>query len=263
MKSIPETRADAAEDKPRPDRRQNILDASQRLFARFGYHAVTIRQIAEEAQVPLALVGYYFGQKQELYDAVFGHWSGTVAQRSVDLRNALAQSSGDRLQRIVAAMVNPIVGLRSSPQGAAYALFVTRGLSQQSVEEDRAIREYFDPVAAEFIDAIRDALAADYPGHTHAHAAWGFQFALGALLHFLSDQRVARLSNGANVPGDPAVAQQLIAFIAHGLRGAAQAFVAASAAAGDVSSAHVAAAGKPNEPDKPGKHNNTPAHAEA
>ena len=217
--------------KARPDRRQNILDASQRLFARYGYHAVTIRQIAAEAKVPLALVGYYFGQKQELYDAIFAHWSTTVAQRSIDLREALAQTSGDRLLRIVSAMIVPIVRLRASAQGESYALFVARGLTRQGVEEDRAIRQFIDPVAAEYITALHRALAEEYPRFTHAHAAWGFQFALGALLHFLSDQRVERLSNGANAAGDPAVETQLIAFVMHGLRGAAQSFVCGNKAA--------------------------------
>jgi AcrR family transcriptional regulator len=234
MKSNPLTQAANSEERPRPDRRQNILDASQRLFARFGYHAVTIRQIAEEAQVPLALVGYYFGQKQELYDAIFGHWSAAPAQRSKELREVMAKTSGDRLHNIIAVMVEPIVKLRSSPEGASYALFVTRGITQQGVEEDRAIREYFDPVAAEFIDAIHLALADEMPGYTHAHAAWGFQFALGALLHYLSDQRVERLSNGVNVAGDPSVGQHLIVFIVAGLRGAAQSFLATPAIATEV-----------------------------
>lgn len=214
--------------KARPDRRQNILDASQRLFARFGYHAVTIRQIAAEARVPLALVGYYFGQKQELYDAIFAHWSGTVAQRSVDLREALAATKGEQLQRIVSAMVVPVVRIRGNAQGESYALFLTRGLNQQGIEEDRAIREFLDPVSAEFIAALQGALAHEYPGFTQAQAAWGYQFALGTLLHYLSDQRVGRLSNGVNTAGDPAVEKQLVAFIMHGLRGAAQSFVAAA-----------------------------------
>ena len=228
MNSTPESLATKGHAKVRPDRRQNILDASQRLFGRYGYHAVTIRQIALEAKVPLALVGYYFGQKQELYDAIFAHWSSTVAQRSVDLRDALAQTGGERLQRIVSAMVVPIVRLRASAQGESYALFVTRGLTQQGVEDDRAIREYIDPVAAEYIAALQGALADEFPGFTHAQAAWGFQFALGALLHYLSDQRVERLSNGVNAAGDPAVEPQLVAFIMHGLRGAAQSFAAAA-----------------------------------
>lgn len=217
----------APEGKIRPDRRQNILDASQRLFARYGYHAVTIRQIAAEAKVPLALVGYYFGQKQELYDAIFAHWSSTVAQRSVDLREAMTVGKSEQLQHIINAMVVPVVRMRGSVQGASYALFLTRGLTQQGVEEERAIREFLDPVSAEFITALHSALSHEYPGFTQAQAAWGYQFALGALLHYLSDQRVSRLSNGANEAGDPAVERQLVAFIVHGLRGAAQSFVIA------------------------------------
>ena len=59
----------------RPDRRHAILLAAEKLFAQHGYHAVTIRQIADEAEVPLALVGYYYGPKHELFHAIFEHWS--------------------------------------------------------------------------------------------------------------------------------------------------------------------------------------------
>jgi AcrR family transcriptional regulator len=212
----------------RPDRRQNILEASQRLFARFGYHAVTIRQIAAEAGVPLALVGYYFGQKQELYDAIFGQLSGTLEERRAGLYAALNDHSGDPLAKIVEAMVVPVTQQRSTPQGEAYALFVSRGLTQQNEEEDRAIREYFDPLASEFIEAMHDVLVVEAPLITQAQATWCFQFALGALLHFLSDQRVARLSKGVNIASDPAVVPQLQAFIVSGIRGAVRSFVAAS-----------------------------------
>lgn len=236
MKSIPETRArqaalarpadtdDESALAPRIDRRQNILDASQRLFARLGYHAVTIRQIAEEAHVPLALVGYYFGQKQELYDAIFGHWSGIVRERLTDIQAALEPVGGDRLARIVDALVLPSARLRETPEGRSYALLVTRGLSQQGQEEDRAIREFFDPLAREFINAMHEVLLVEWPDATRVQTAWCYQFALGALLHHLSDQRIERLSGGVAVPSDPSVANQLSAFIACGIRGAMASF---------------------------------------
>jgi len=50
-----------------PNRRRSILLAAERLFASKGFHGVSIRDIADEAGVPLALVGYYFGPKAELY----------------------------------------------------------------------------------------------------------------------------------------------------------------------------------------------------
>ncbi|MFP5444603.1 MAG: TetR family transcriptional regulator, partial [Betaproteobacteria bacterium] len=50
-----------------PNRQANILQAAERLFATRGFHGVSIRDIADEAGVPLALVGYYYGPKLSLY----------------------------------------------------------------------------------------------------------------------------------------------------------------------------------------------------
>lgn len=204
----------------RTDRRQNILLAAEKLFAKFGFHAVSIRHIADEAQVPLALVGYYFGTKQQLYHAIFEHWSTTINERLASLQKALADESGDRLTRIVEAFITPVIRLRASPEGEYYALLMTRGLSLQSEEEDAIIREFFDPMASAFIDAFHTTLVTEFPHATRSRMVWCYQFALGALLHHISDGRVHRLSKGDNRPSDPAVMPQLVAFIAHGMRGA-------------------------------------------
>ena len=78
-----------AEPAPRRDRRGDILLAAEKLFAQHGYHAVSLRQIATEAGVPLALVGYYFGAKHELFHAIFEHWAPTIDERLSRLREAL------------------------------------------------------------------------------------------------------------------------------------------------------------------------------
>jgi AcrR family transcriptional regulator len=207
---------------PRPDRRQNILLAAEKLFATYGYHAVSIRHIADEAQVPLALVGYYFGAKHELYRAIFEHWTPMIQERLAGLQAALAEPGGDPLQRLVEAFITPVMRLRASAEGEYYALLMTRGLALQSEEEDAIIREFFDPMAQAFIEAFHTVLQREFPRVSRAQVAWCYQFALGALLHHIGDQRVHRLSRGENRPSDPAVLPQLVAFITHGLRGAAQ-----------------------------------------
>jgi len=204
----------------RPDRRQNILLAAEKLFATNGYHAVSIRDIAEEAQVPLALVGYYFGQKHELYHAIFEHWSATINERLLSLRQALAESGADRLKALVEAFIAPVIRLRASVEGEYYALLMTRGLSLQNEQEDAVIREFFDPMATAFIDAFHRTLDAEFPGVSQAQVAWCYQFALGALLHHISDRRIERLSKGKNRPSDPAAMPLLVSFIAAGMRGA-------------------------------------------
>ena len=198
----------------RPDRKQAILLAAEKLFAQSGYHAVSIRQIAEEAGVPLALVGYYYGPKHELFHAIFAHWNSTIEERLAALAAARAGTARNRLAVIIEAFIGPVLRMRASPEGEYYALLVARELYHASTETDRVLRAYFDPMAHAFIDALHEIA----PDTTRGHVAWCYQFALGALLHHLSDGRVERLSRGENIAGDPAAAALLARFIEGGLR---------------------------------------------
>lgn len=198
----------------RPDRRAAILLAAERLFAEHGYHAVSIRQIAQEAQVPLALVGYYFGQKHELFHAIFDHWRGTIAERLALLAQAEAgPRDAEHLRRIVHAFVQPVLELRASGEGEYYALLVARELLYRTPGTEQVLADFFDPMAHAFIAALQAAC----PGSTRAHTAWAYQFTMGALLHHLIDHRVERLSLGANRPHDPAAAVLLTDFITAGI----------------------------------------------
>ena len=47
--------------------REKILDAAGLVFAERGYKSATIRQICQAAEVNVAAVNYYFGDKQQLY----------------------------------------------------------------------------------------------------------------------------------------------------------------------------------------------------
>ena len=201
---------------PRPDRKLAILLAAEKLFAQSGYHAVTIRQIADEAGVPLALVGYYYGQKHELFEAIFEHWSPTIDERLTGLQTAVDTGGPELLRHIVEAFVQPVLRMRASSEGEFYALLVARELSYASPEADRVLRRHFDPMALAYIAALQSAL----PHASVGDAAWAYQFALGSLLHHMSDQRVGRLSGGANKPNDVASHPMLMRFIEGGIRAA-------------------------------------------
>ncbi|MDB5871936.1 MAG: transcriptional regulator, TetR family [Ramlibacter sp.] len=201
----------------RPDRKRAILLAAEKLFAQRGYHAVTIRQIADEAGVPSALVGYYYGQKHELFHAIFEHWNSTIEERLAALRAVSRDpASAQTLKRIIEAFTGPVLRLRASPEGEYYALLVARELFHELAEADRVLRAYFDPLAHAFIDALQEAL----PHATRGQVAWCYQFSVGAMLHHLSDNRVERLSRGQSKLRDPAAAALLVDFIVAGIRGA-------------------------------------------
>jgi AcrR family transcriptional regulator len=201
----------------RPDRKAAILLAAEKLFAQSGYHAVTIRQIAVEADVPLALVGYYYGQKHELFEAIFAHWNATIEERLQALHDAESRHTGDaRLPHIIEAFVAPVLRMRASTEGEYYALLVARELFYATEVTDRVLRAYFDPLATAFIDALHRCL----PQASRSQIAWCYQFALGALMHHLSDVRVQRLSGDQNTPNDPAARPLLVNFIVGGMHAA-------------------------------------------
>ncbi|MFT3720666.1 TetR family transcriptional regulator [Pseudorhodoferax sp.] len=199
------------------DRRAAILLAAEKLFAQYGYHAVSIRQIAEEAKVPVALVSYYFGAKHELFHAIFEHWSPTIDERLVRLRAVPIDPADPRtLPRIIEAFIEPVLELRASPEGEYYALLVARELYNATEEAYQVQRDFFDPMAHAFIDALHAAL----PHTTRGQAAKGYQLAMGVLLTHLSDARIERLSRNEMRCADPAAAPMLVSFIAAGLRAA-------------------------------------------
>lgn len=203
----------AAQREPQADRRTNILLAAEKLFALHGFHAVSIRDIAGEADVPIGLVNYYYGAKHELYHAIFESWSPAIAKRLEALKQACRDADPEsRLEHILDAFVSPLVALHQHPQGQYYALMASRDLAASTPEAERIHEEFFDPLAHAFIDALMTTV----PQASRGQVAWCYQFMLGALLHFLTDQRVERLSLGENRAGDPAAKQNLLAFILGG-----------------------------------------------
>jgi AcrR family transcriptional regulator len=63
--------AGTAREKAAADKRRLILDAAVRVFARQGFHACRVSDIADEAGVAYGLVYHYFASKDEVLDTLF------------------------------------------------------------------------------------------------------------------------------------------------------------------------------------------------
>jgi TetR/AcrR family fatty acid metabolism transcriptional regulator len=62
------------------EKRRLLLDAAVRVFARKGYHASRVGDIAEEAGVAYGLLYHYFGSKEEVLRTVFREtWRALIA----------------------------------------------------------------------------------------------------------------------------------------------------------------------------------------
>lgn len=213
----------AADDTPRlqrpatdaASRRQTILLAAEKLFAQRGYHAVSMRDIAGEASVPVALVSYHYGSKQELYHAIFESWQPVIRRRRELLEEAMGADHTPTLESILAAFIAPLAALNRDPAGQYFAKMAARDLASPTPESEQAQREFFDPMANAFIDALHQL----FPQRSRADVAWCYQFMLGAVLHHLSDVRIERLSQGTAMACDPRQEPMLVAFVAAGIRG--------------------------------------------
>jgi len=91
--------------KPTPDKRRLILDAAVRVFARRGFHACRVSDIAEDAGVAYGLVYHYFAAKDEVLDTLFlERWNVMLEMiREVDARAIPVRA---KLEAIVSFIVD-------------------------------------------------------------------------------------------------------------------------------------------------------------
>ena len=210
------TAADAA-----PDKRALILSSALGLFAMRGYHGVSLRDIAQEADVPQGLIGYYFGSKLELYHELYRAHTGYIQERMASLRSVLdGVAESRRLKAMTEAFVLPVLALASAREGADFLRMVARASNDLLAEDAPLVEEMFDPLAMAFIDAFHAVM----PHAPRGTVVWCYQMALGAMQHAIVSMRTESLSRGELANGDlRSLEPILVRFITGGIRQACMA----------------------------------------
>ncbi len=204
---------------PTPDR---ILDAAERLFLERGFRGASLRALTSEAGVNLAAVGYHFGGKDELLRAVLErHVAPVNAERLARLDAVEASWRAGRprtLEPVLAALLEPaFAAMRSELESRDVATLLYTEPHERMPE---LIESLFGECARRFHAAIARVL-----GRVDRSAtALRFQMVIGAMLHFLAGRH--RLAPGftglvAEIP-DRVVLDEMIAFLAAGLRAPAR-----------------------------------------
>ena len=62
------------------DKQVQIIETAEKLFADKGFDGASVRDIADEAGVNVAMISYYFGSKEKLLEALFIHRASGTAQ---------------------------------------------------------------------------------------------------------------------------------------------------------------------------------------
>ena len=81
------------------DRRQQILNAAVRVFARSGYHESRVGDIAKEAGVAHGLLYHYFSSKEQVLQTIFRENWGELLERFRAVE-AADESAGAKLEGI-------------------------------------------------------------------------------------------------------------------------------------------------------------------
>jgi TetR/AcrR family fatty acid metabolism transcriptional regulator len=86
------------------ERRRQILDAAVRAFAKKGYHASRVSDIAEEAGVAYGLVYHYFESKDAVLESIFREmWGMMVA--AINAVEEIEESPREQLRKACAIVL--------------------------------------------------------------------------------------------------------------------------------------------------------------
>jgi AcrR family transcriptional regulator len=176
--------------------RGNILDVAEQVFAAFGYSATSLRDIASRAQINPALITYYFGSKQNLFETVFKRRGSQIADRWTELLDGLEQRSGrpPTVRELIHAYLLPQFEMKSSgPGGLAFVRLQARLHNEPEEFDFRLRREVYDVSTKRYIAALERAL----PNVDPADVNWRMVFLIGTHLYMLSGvDRLSDLSDG-------------------------------------------------------------------
>ncbi len=126
------------------DKRRLILDAAVRVFARQGFHACRVADIADEAGVAYGLVYHYFASKDEVLDTLFlERWDVMLELiRDVDTRDIGAR---EKLYAIASFIVD---SYRHDPDLMKVIIVeVTRAANSFGQKHIAKIAEAYDMIA--------------------------------------------------------------------------------------------------------------------
>jgi AcrR family transcriptional regulator len=181
--------------------KDRILDAAERLFARDGFEATSLRAITTEAGVNLAAVNYHFQSKEALVQAVIGRRMGPINQRRLALLDAAESEAENRavpLDQILDAFLRPVLEIVGS-HAREFAPLIGRLYTEPGDFSERVFKDQFQPLAQRFIPAFQRAL----PDLPPTDLYWRLHFSIGAMAHTMGATTMLRVfSRGLCDPSD-------------------------------------------------------------
>jgi AcrR family transcriptional regulator len=198
--------------------RDRLLDATEAIVANGGYGAPSHRTIGQKAGVHTALVGYHFGTKELLYEAMIGRRAGELTARWKKAIAAAREKTPLTAEQVLAAYWAPFGAEDAFGSSAWRNYLCSVAWLSQAGDGAAGWERHFDPVEREFRQALADAL----PHLNAEEIRRGFRYARelldSVLLHRCESTESACGTTAPEGLRDKDI-DTLIAFLAAGLRG--------------------------------------------
>jgi AcrR family transcriptional regulator len=128
------------------DKRRLILDAAIRVFARQGFHACRVSDVADEAGVAYGLVYHYFDSKEEILNTLFRERWQIMLDAIVEIDRGNDIPARDKLYLVASFIID---SYRHEPDLMKVIIVeVTRAANSFGMEHLDKIREAYALIAA-------------------------------------------------------------------------------------------------------------------
>lgn len=142
--------------------KNRILHAAGGIFADKGFRCATVRDICEAANVNIASVNYYFGDKQSLYEQTLLLAREIGAKRFPTPDFSALKNPQDRLRSIVLLLLNRLVGNHVQP-------WPVKLLMSEILDPSPAARPLIDGYIEPFLQMVFKTVGEMvHPGVSHA-----------------------------------------------------------------------------------------------
>lgn len=185
--------------KRQTERRQEsmmlILDSAEAEFAWKGYDGTTLTGVAKAAGVDTALMRYYFGNKESLFEAVFRRRGPIVNQMRREAFARYEAESGDNmtLEGVIDAFIRPGLQLSIDDEGWRNYDALVAFVNSSGGELRRLMSEVFDDTSQLLLSYMRKVL----PDASEEAIYWGYHFLSGSLTFSLGQTgRIDVISGG-------------------------------------------------------------------
>jgi AcrR family transcriptional regulator len=197
-----------------------ILDAAEALFSERGYEGSSIRDIATGCNVQAAVIGYHFGSKVELFNAVVGRRAliiNDARRQALEAQLATEKSAPLPVDKLIYMYVAPLLEATSHGEPGWRNFASLMGRLANSPRGTEMINQHYSEVASLYMNQFRRSL----PSVPEGRLIDGFLYMVSAMLFVCADtgrwEAMAQQGQGKHRDSQ-AILDDLVPFVAGGFK---------------------------------------------